>query len=103
MEGRPNSSSAPTETRLPDARFPVLCGYYDPCVGSVELRPRGEPAVGCTGEGLGLRRNITGRLFAGTPIAVQPAGTLLMTNELAATVALSPIVTAPMILEWHPT
>jgi hypothetical protein len=48
--------------------------------------------------GLELHRNITGRIFAGTPIAVQPAGTSLITNELAATVASSPIVTAPMML-----
>jgi hypothetical protein len=48
--------------------------------------------------GLELHRNITGRSFAGTPIAVQPAGTSLITNELAATIASSPIVTAPMML-----
>jgi hypothetical protein len=55
------------------------------------------PAEG-TDAGLSLHRNITGRIFAGTPMAVQPAGTSLMTNELAATVASSPIVTAPMML-----
>lgn len=52
--------------------------------------------------GLELHRNITGRIVAGTPIAVQPAGTLLITSELAATVASSPIVTAPITLAWHP-
>jgi len=51
-----------------------------------------------THAGLELLRNITGRSFAGTPIAVRPAGTSLITNELAATVASSPIVTAPMML-----
>jgi hypothetical protein len=48
--------------------------------------------------GLQLHRNITGSSFAGTPMAVQPAGTSLTTNELAAIVASSPIVTAPMML-----
>jgi hypothetical protein len=33
---------------------------------------------------LELHRNITGRIFAGTPIAGQLAGTSLITNELAA-------------------
>lgn len=48
--------------------------------------------------GLELHRNTTGSSFAGTPIAVQPAGTSLITNELAAIVASSPMVTAPMML-----
>jgi hypothetical protein len=45
------------------------------------------------------RADISGSIFAGTPMAVKPAGTLLITREFAAIIAPSPIFTAPMILE----
>jgi hypothetical protein len=66
--------------------------------GSESLADWERTAKGADG-GLELHRNINGRIFAGTPIAVQPAGTSLITNELAATVASSPMVTAPMMLD----
>ncbi len=56
----------------------------------------------CTRCGLPGRGDIPGSIFAGTPIAVKPAGTLSITREFAAIIAPSPTVTAPMILEWHP-
>src|SRR3954469_684656 len=73
---------------------PTLLGSVSP---DWERAPKGADG------GLELHRKITGRIFAGTPIAVQPAGTSLMTNELAATVASSPMVTAPIILALQPT
>jgi hypothetical protein len=48
------------------------------------------------------RDAIFGSIFAGTPIAVDPAGTSLITREFAAIIAPSPTVTAPIMLEWHP-
>jgi hypothetical protein len=48
------------------------------------------------------RGDTSGSIFAGTPIAVKPAGTSLITREFAAIIAPSPIVTLPMMLEWHP-
>ena len=43
----------------------------------------------------------TGRMRAGTPMAVAHAGTSAITREFAATVALSPMLTAPIMLEWQ--
>jgi hypothetical protein len=43
-----------------------------------------------------------GKIRAGTPSAVVPAGTLDMTSEFAEIVARSPMVTSPMMLAWHP-
>ena len=51
---------------------------------------------------LQYRGDISGSILAGTPIAAKPAGTLVITREFAAIIAPSPMVTAPMMLEWHP-
>jgi hypothetical protein len=83
--------------REPDQQ-PCLCFYSWECCGVLMPDVRSSGSAEGTQAGLELHRNIAGRIFAGTPIAVQPAGTSLITNELAAIVASSPIVTAPMML-----
>ena len=45
---------------------------------------------------------VVGKIRAGTPIAIAPAGTSEMTKEFGAIVARSPMVTAPIMHEWHP-
>ena len=47
--------------------------------------------------------SMAGRFFAGTPIAVKPAGTSQRTREFAAITAPSPTFTLPMMLVLHPT
>jgi hypothetical protein len=42
-----------------------------------------------------------GIIRAGTPIAVVPAGTLVMTSVFAEIMQPSPMVTGPMTLAWH--
>jgi len=59
--------------------------------------------MGCSGGGFFVRGvippGIPGKFRAGTPIAVAPAGTSVMTREFAAIIAPSPIWTAPMMLD----
>jgi transposase len=50
---------------------------------------------------LGVIPSVAGRIRAGTPIAVVPAGTSSITRVFAAINAPSPMVTAPMMLELH--
>jgi hypothetical protein len=93
------------ETNRLTADNTAYCGYgamFRPMPVGVRTRPIKDGVAEGANSGLGQCGNITGKTFAGTPIAVQPAGTSLITNEFAEIVAPLPTVTAPMMLALHP-